>query len=110
MNELKSWNISNRFDKQVRSINNIHNQAREKFEMLTKPKKLIQSAFEQQSTKAQKEYHTRLLTSLHFIRSLLHQGLPTRGHDESQESSNKGNFLNFLNGQQNIMRKLIKLY
>ena len=49
---FKSWNMPNRFDRHVGAVNSIHKRDREKFEMLTKPKKSIQSAFEQQSTKA----------------------------------------------------------
>ncbi|XP_078158927.1 uncharacterized protein LOC144554485 [Carex rostrata] len=35
--------------------------------------------------------------SITMARLLLHQGLPFRGHDESENSHNKGNFLEFLN-------------
>ena len=34
--------------------------------------------------------------SLRCIKFLLHQGLAFRGHDESEESSNRGNFLELL--------------
>ena len=37
-----------------------------------------------------------MLVSLYCLRYLLHQGLPTRGHNESQGSSKKGNFLELL--------------
>ncbi|XP_023764860.3 uncharacterized protein LOC111913372 [Lactuca sativa] len=96
MNGFKNWNIPNRFERHEGAVNSIHNRAREKFDMLTKSKKSIQSAFKHQSTKSQKEYHSRLFASIHSIRYLLHQGLPTRGHDESQGSSNKGNFIELL--------------
>ena len=38
-------------------------------------------------------YFTRLNGSIYTARLLLKQGLPFRGHDESKESLNKGNFL-----------------
>jgi len=34
----------------------------------------------------------RLRTSIKAVRYLLNQGLAFRGHDESEESTNKGNF------------------
>ena len=34
--------------------------------------------------------------SINYIRFLLHQGLPFCGHDESEKSSNQGNFLKLL--------------
>jgi len=44
-----------------------------------------------------KEHHLlRLKTSIKAIRYLLHQGLAFRGHDESEESTNKGNFRELL--------------
>jgi hypothetical protein len=42
-------------------------------------------------------YKTRLTYSLRYLRFLLHQGLACHGHDESEESKNKGNFLELLN-------------
>ncbi|XP_010412600.1 PREDICTED: uncharacterized protein LOC104698923 [Camelina sativa] len=42
---------------------------------------------------------------------LLHQGLPFRGHDESDESTNRGNFLELLKytaGQNEVVKKVTK--
>jgi len=36
------------------------------------------------------------------VRYLLHQGLPFRGHDESEESENRENFLEFLKFASNL--------
>ena len=41
-------------------------------------------------------YKTRLTYSLRCLRFLLNQGLAFRGHDESEESSNRGNFIELL--------------
>ncbi|GAV59346.1 LOW QUALITY PROTEIN: DUF4371 domain-containing protein, partial [Cephalotus follicularis] len=41
-------------------------------------------------------YRTRLSASIDVIHLLLCQGLPFRGHDESEESKNQDNFLEFL--------------
>ena len=47
----------------------------------------------QQSEASKRAYFTRLNGSIDTARLLLKQGLPFRGHDESKESLNKGNFL-----------------
>ncbi|CAN1214972.1 Zinc finger MYM-type protein 1 [Linum perenne] len=49
-----------------------------------------------QSDEAKKDYRTRLEASLNCIKFLLHNGLPFRGHDESEFSSNKGCFSELL--------------
>jgi hypothetical protein len=41
-------------------------------------------------------YKIRLTYSIRCLRYLLHQGLAFRGHDESKESSNRGNFIELL--------------
>jgi hypothetical protein len=41
-------------------------------------------------------YKKMLTYSLRCIKFLLHQGLAFRGHDESDESSNRGNFIELL--------------
>ncbi|CAN1214974.1 Zinc finger MYM-type protein 1 [Linum perenne] len=56
----------------------------------------IQTAFCRQSDEAKKDYRTRLEASLNCIKFLLHNGLPFRGHDESEFSSNKGCFSELL--------------
>jgi len=48
------------------------------------------------SEKEKLEYKARLTYSLRCLRFLLHQGLACRGHDESEESHNRGNFLELL--------------
>ena len=45
-----------------------------------------------QSTAEKNAYYTRLNASIDVTRVLLKQGLPFRGHNESEESLNKGNF------------------
>ena len=42
------------------------------------------------------KYRERLRATLRCLRYLLHQGLAIRGHDETEESSNRGNFLELL--------------
>ena len=45
---------------------------------------------------AEKKYETRVDTSLAIVSYIALQGEPFRGHDESETSLNKGNFLEFL--------------
>ncbi|XP_062114586.1 uncharacterized protein LOC133825690 [Humulus lupulus] len=47
--------------------------------------------------KDRKSYRVRLTASVDSIRFLLRQGLAFRGHDESEDSNNQGNFLELLN-------------
>ena len=49
-----------------------------------------------QTEKAHIEYQNRLLVVVGVVRFLLRQGLAFRGHDESKNSRNKGNFLEML--------------
>ncbi|GAV87732.1 DUF4371 domain-containing protein [Cephalotus follicularis] len=56
----------------------------------------IAVALSKQTNEAQIEYRTRLTASIDVIRLLLRQGLPFRGHDESEKSKNYGNFFEFL--------------
>ena len=70
----------------------------------------IEHCFVKQSNQSQHEYQTRLLASVVCVRFLLHQGLAFRGHDESQDSSNQGNFkelLKFLAAHSEEIRKVI---
>ncbi|KAJ8770468.1 hypothetical protein K2173_017959 [Erythroxylum novogranatense] len=56
----------------------------------------IESAFSRQSEKSKIEYRCRLNASIGCLRYLLMQGLAFRGNDESENSTNQGNFLELL--------------
>jgi hypothetical protein len=58
-----------------------------------RPSQSIEFALSRQRDIAKEEYFIRLSTSINVVRYLLHQGLAFRGHDESKESGNRGNFL-----------------
>jgi len=60
---------------------------------LMKPDQSIVNALNKQKDITIEEYRKRLNTSIDATRFLLHQGLAFRGHDELEESKNKGNFL-----------------
>ena len=73
-----------------------HNYARRQCEALKNKKQSVSYMLSNQSLDQQSSYRTRLTSILDCIRFLLGQGLSFRGHDESQGSINKGNFLELL--------------
>ncbi|XP_044958067.1 uncharacterized protein LOC123409163 [Hordeum vulgare subsp. vulgare] len=94
-NGWSSWNKKYRLREHVGDINSAHNQAKRDCDALLKQKQHIYVALNNQSNAERIAYYTRLNTSIDVSRVLLKQGLPFRGHDESEESLNKGNFLEF---------------
>ena len=52
--------------------------------------------YSRHSNQTRSKYRARLQASVDCVRFLLRQGLAFRGHDESEESSNRGNFLELL--------------
>ncbi|CAL8993049.1 unnamed protein product [Prunus brigantina] len=59
-------------------------------------KQHIENVFHKHSHQSRIDYKIRLNASFDCIRFLLQQGLAFRGHDESEDSSNQGNFLELL--------------
>ncbi|XP_021768492.1 zinc finger MYM-type protein 1-like [Chenopodium quinoa] len=94
---FRAWNKPERFEKHVGGINSVHNLAYEKYVNLRDgKKKSILNVFDNASEVIKSEYFIRLNASLTCLRFLLGQGLAFRGHDESGESYNRGNFLELL--------------
>jgi hypothetical protein len=73
-----------------------HIAAQERYIGFTNPKVAIDYNIEKWSDEDLYFYKKRLTYSLRCIKFLLHQGLAFRGHDESEESSNRGNFIELL--------------
>ncbi|KAI5334637.1 hypothetical protein L3X38_024770 [Prunus dulcis] len=68
-------------------------------------KQHIENVFHKHSHESQIDYKIRLNAFVDCIRFLLRQGLAFRGHDESEDSSNQGNFLElfqFLDAPKNL--------
>ncbi|KAH9742750.1 TTF-type domain-containing protein [Citrus sinensis] len=65
-------------------------------ESVSNQNNILQLFFERQSKKTQSEYETLLNVVVDCNRFLLNQGLAFYGHDKSDASSNKGNFLELL--------------
>uniref|UniRef100_A0A7N0TFI9 DUF4371 domain-containing protein n=1 Tax=Kalanchoe fedtschenkoi TaxID=63787 RepID=A0A7N0TFI9_KALFE len=91
-----SWNKQDRLDMHVGGSASAHNLAMQKCKDLMKRGQHIDVVMHKRSDKAICDYRTRLLASIDCVRFLLCQGLSFRGHDESESSSNKGNFLKLL--------------
>jgi hypothetical protein len=61
-------------------------------ENLLKPGQSIGAQLNKLSNITKEQQLIRLRTSIKAVRYLLNQGLAFRGHDKSEESTNKGNF------------------
>ncbi|XP_023762031.1 uncharacterized protein LOC111910413 [Lactuca sativa] len=73
-----------------------HNTAVQKCQILMNQRRFIATAFDKQTELMKNKHRIRLNASIDCVRFLLRQGLPFRGHDESEDSSNRGNFLELL--------------
>jgi hypothetical protein len=91
-----NWKRPEAFRKHVGGVASIHNQAQEKYNLFVTPNTKIDDVIMKVSKKDLLLYKTRLTYSLRCLRFLLNQGLAFRGHDESEESSNRGNFIELL--------------
>ena len=76
--------------------NSVHNQAVRKCEDLMNENQHIRNVINHNAIQGRADYRIRLEASIDYIRFLLRQGLAFRGHDESKNSSNQGNFLELL--------------
>jgi hypothetical protein len=90
---FSGWNNKPRLDTHVGGVTSYHNAAVKRCNNLLKPSQSIEFALKKQQDVAKEEYFIRLSTSINAIRYLLHQGLAFRGHNESEDYANRGNFL-----------------
>ena len=92
---FRLWNHTSKFDKHAACKS--HRLAQEKFDSFSITGTSIANILVKRTTEEKVMYKARLSYSLKCLRFLLRQGLACRGHDESEESLNKGNFLEVLN-------------
>jgi len=110
---VNGWNGFHRKERlrsHMGEVGGLHYNAMKKCDDLLNRKQHIDVAFDQISEAAKKAYFTRLNGSIDTARLLMKQGLPFGGHDESKESYNRGNFLEFydcLAGHDPILRKAV---
>jgi hypothetical protein len=92
----RDWKRPEAFKKHVGGVSSIHNEAQEKYNLFIAPNTKIDNVIVKVSKMDLLLYKTRLTHSLRCLRFLLNQGLAFRGHDESEESSERGNFIELL--------------
>lgn len=80
----------------VGGANSIHNQARTAFDDFDNQRSSVKHKVSSYSKESLIKYETRLETSLGIVSFLALQGEPFRGHDETDNSLNKGIFLELL--------------
>ncbi|XP_071726935.1 uncharacterized protein [Rutidosis leptorrhynchoides] len=96
MDGFNSWKMTERLKDHVGHVNSFHNKALQKRESLKKPNESIVNAFHKQDEKSKKENRMRLSATISACRYCLKGALPFRGHDESETSIYKGNFLELM--------------
>lgn len=93
---FKNWKKKEKLKIHVGGNNSAHNHARRMCEALLNQRQHVETFFFKQSHQDRSDYRIRLNASIDCIRYLLQQGMAFRGHDESDDSNNKGNFLELL--------------
>ncbi|XP_050218045.1 uncharacterized protein LOC126668874 [Mercurialis annua] len=81
------------FNDHVGAVSSVHNDARRHCEDFQNQRQSISHVLTTQSREMENAYRTRLTAVLEVVRILLWQGLAFRGHDETLESLQRGNFL-----------------
>ncbi|XP_078168487.1 uncharacterized protein LOC144562989 [Carex rostrata] len=92
----RNWKCKKGFDDHVGDVNSEHNHAQRKCLNLMSERRSIETIMVRQSVNEGMDYRVQLGASVHVSRFLAKQGLAFRGHDESESSHRKGNFLNLL--------------
>lgn len=90
------WNSLKSFSEHVGGVDSFHNNAVMKCENLMKQGQSIEHALYKQDDITRTDYRIWLNASVDASRYLLQQGLAFRGHDESEKSANRGNFVELL--------------
>jgi hypothetical protein len=91
----RNWNRDGALDKHVGGVDSAHNAAQERYNSYLSPSTTIDNRIVKVDSE-KRFYKIRLTYSLRCLRFLLNQGLAFCGHDESENSSNRGNFLELL--------------
>ncbi|CAN1313070.1 Zinc finger MYM-type protein 1, partial [Linum perenne] len=91
-----NWTKPERFEKHVGVVNSVHNDCHRMSGALMQQSQSISVAINKQSDQTKKDYRVRLEASVKCINWLLKHGLPFCGHDESEDSPNRGLFLSLL--------------
>ncbi|KAI5328884.1 hypothetical protein L3X38_028281 [Prunus dulcis] len=93
---FRKWKKKDKIRQHVGPVGSVHNQSRQCYVNLMNQKQHNRTVLIKQSEQARIDYRIFLTASLDCVRFLMRQALPFRGHDESDKSSNKGNYLKLL--------------
>ncbi|CAL8152879.1 unnamed protein product [Prunus armeniaca] len=94
---FKNWRKGlENFRDHVGQVGSHHNKATQHCIDLMNQKQHVETIVIKQTDQARVNYRILLTAALDCTRYLLRQGLPFRGHDESETSSNKGNYVELL--------------
>lgn len=94
---FKKWKKAlNKFRSHIGLVGSSHNEATRRYQAFKNQKQSISHVFSAQGHEIEVDYRRRLTAVLTVIQLLLRQGFGFRGHDESSDSLNKGNFLEIL--------------
>ncbi|CAL2239627.1 unnamed protein product [Prunus armeniaca] len=94
---FKNWRKGpENFRDHVGQVGSLHNKATQHCTDLMNQKQHVETIVIKQTYQARVNYRILLTAALDCTRYLLRQGLPFRGHDESETSSNKGNYVELL--------------
>ncbi|XP_021801076.1 zinc finger MYM-type protein 1-like [Prunus avium] len=106
---VKNWKKKEKLKIHVGGTNSAHNHARRMCEALLNQRQHVETFFFKQSHQDRSDYRIQLNASIDCIRYLLRQGMAFRGHDESDDSNNKGNFLELLHWYSNRNEEVKKV-
>ncbi|KAL4559834.1 hypothetical protein LXL04_031980 [Taraxacum kok-saghyz] len=93
---FNTWSKEDTFRAHVGGVGSYHNKAREKCDLLMREKQAINVALKRQTEVEDNKYKGRLRVSIGSSRNLLKVGSAFRGHDESVDSLNRGNFIELI--------------
>ncbi|XP_050232846.2 uncharacterized protein LOC126681344 [Mercurialis annua] len=95
---FSNWKkASENFNDHVGGVDSVHNDARRNCEDFQNQRQSISHVLTSQSREMEIAYRTRLTAMLEVVRLLLWQGLAFRGHDETRDSLQRGNFIEIVN-------------
>lgn len=99
---FSTWNKLDSFDNHVVNFNSVYSKALREYKNLRRPKQSIEVALDRHDEETRKKYRLHLNTSISCSRYVLCQALPFCGHDKSEESENRGNFLELVKFAANL--------
>ena len=84
-----------RFKEHVKTVGGTHNDSRILFFAFINQRQSVTRCISSGTETQKAQYRTRLTFSLELVRFILRLSIPYRGHKESIDSQNRGNFLEF---------------